>query len=148
MADRVGVLRAGRLEQCAAPAELYDRPATPFVAEFVGAMNRLPATVAAVGTVRVGSQLLPADGEQRAPGTAVEVLVRPEAVQVETDPAGDTTVTVATFRGASVRLRLLRTDGMTLLADVPSHRAAAFAPGARLSFSLLDRPVLLAGVAG
>ena len=46
MADRVGVMRAGQLEQCAAPAELYDRPATPFVAEFVGTMNRLDATVA------------------------------------------------------------------------------------------------------
>src|SRR5450631_1622706 len=43
MADRVGVMRAGQLEQCAAPAELYDRPATPFVAEFVGSMNRLHA---------------------------------------------------------------------------------------------------------
>ena len=35
-------MRDGRLEQCAAPAELYDRPATAFVAEFVGTMNRIP----------------------------------------------------------------------------------------------------------
>ena len=42
MADRVGVMRAGKLEQVAAPDELYDRPATAFVAEFVGTMNRLP----------------------------------------------------------------------------------------------------------
>ncbi len=44
MADRVAVLRAGRLEQCAAPAELYARPATAFVAEFVGTMSRIPAS--------------------------------------------------------------------------------------------------------
>src|ERR1700685_2229828 len=43
MSDRVGVMRAGKLEQVAAPDELYDRPATAFVAEFVGTMNRLPA---------------------------------------------------------------------------------------------------------
>ena len=43
MADRVGVMRAGRLEQVADPDELYSRPATAFVAEFVGTMNRLPA---------------------------------------------------------------------------------------------------------
>ena len=43
MADRVGVMRDGRLEQIATPDELYDRPATPFVAEFVGIMNRIPA---------------------------------------------------------------------------------------------------------
>ncbi len=43
MADRVAAMRAGRLEQCAAPAELYGRPATAFVAEFVGTMSRIPA---------------------------------------------------------------------------------------------------------
>ncbi len=47
MADRVGVMRAGKLEQVAAPDELYSRPATAFVAEFVGTMNRLPGELAA-----------------------------------------------------------------------------------------------------
>ncbi len=145
MADRVGVMRSGQLEQCAPPAELYDRPATPFVAEFVGAMNRLVGTVEDAGQVRVNSQLLPADGEQRSTGSTVEVLVRPEAVIVTPDPSGDTTVTVATFRGASVRLQLLRTDGVAMLADIQSHRSAEFQPGTRVSFSLLNRPVLLAG---
>src|SRR5258706_2272615 len=45
MGDRVGVMSAGRLEQIAAPAELYTAPATPFVAEFIGTMNRLDSTV-------------------------------------------------------------------------------------------------------
>ena len=49
MADRVGVMRAGKLEQVAAPAELYSRPATAFVAEFVGTMNRLPAELSGDG---------------------------------------------------------------------------------------------------
>ncbi len=44
MADRVGVMKEGRLEQIATPSELYSRPATAFVAEFVGIMNRLPGT--------------------------------------------------------------------------------------------------------
>ncbi len=42
MADRVGVMRQGRLEQVAAPDELYAHPGTAFVAEFVGTMNRIP----------------------------------------------------------------------------------------------------------
>ena len=63
---------------------------------------------------------------------------------VTADEAGDTVVTVATFRGAAVRLQLLRSDGVTLLADVQSHRATEFGPGRRVSFSLLERPVLLA----
>jgi putative spermidine/putrescine transport system ATP-binding protein len=144
MADRVGVMRAGQLEQCAAPSELYDRPATPFVAEFVGTMNRLNATMVADGKVSVGSQTLPADGASPASGTTVTVLVRPEAVVVKADPAGGTVVDTATFRGATIRLVLRRGDDTTLLADVPSHRAGELAPGTQTATSLLDRPVLLA----
>jgi putative spermidine/putrescine transport system ATP-binding protein len=144
MADRVGVMRAGRLEQCAPPAELYDRPATPFVAEFVGSMNRLQAVAEGDGKVRVGRQLLPADGVAPASGSAVTVLVRPEALVVTGDEAGDCTVIIATFRGATTRLQLLRTDGVELLGDVPSHRAGELTPGTRVSVALLERPVLLA----
>ncbi len=144
MADRVGVMRNGRLEQCAAPATLYDRPATPFVAEFVGAMNRLPGTTEGSDRVRVGSQVLPADGDLPASGARVTVLVRPEAVVVTPDPAGDATVIVATFRGSNTRLRLLLVDGSELLADVPSHRSNDLSPGTRAAVALLERPVLLA----
>ena len=60
MADRVGVMRAGRLEQCAAPADLYQRPATVFVAEFVGTMNRVAGLTEPGGTVRVLGTTVPA----------------------------------------------------------------------------------------
>ncbi len=53
MADRVAVMRQGRLEQVAPPAELYSDPQTAFVAEFVGTMNRLPAKVVSPGKVAV-----------------------------------------------------------------------------------------------
>jgi putative spermidine/putrescine transport system ATP-binding protein len=144
MADRVGVMRAGRLEQCDVPAVLYDRPATPFVAEFVGAMNRLAARTESGGTVRLGAQLLPIDGKPVTEVGEVTVLVRPEALVVTPDERGDTVVVAATFRGASIRLRLLRSDGVEMLADVPSHRVADLRPGRRVSVSLLERPVLLA----
>ena len=56
MADRVGVMRTGRLEQIATPDELYAAPASPFVAEFVGTMNRIPAGVLyLLGAVRVAA---------------------------------------------------------------------------------------------
>lgn len=147
MADRVGVMRAGRLEQCDAPAVLYDRPATPFVAEFVGTMNRLAAVTEADGRVRVGRQVLPADGPAPGPGQQVTVLVRPEAVVVTPDESGDAVVVVATFRGATTRLRLERPDGSAVFADIPSHRSAEFSAGQRVSLSTLDRPVLLANTA-
>ena len=46
ISDRVAVLSQGRIEQIGPPGEIYDAPATPFVAEFVGTMNRLEGTVA------------------------------------------------------------------------------------------------------
>ncbi|HEX2903516.1 MAG TPA: ABC transporter ATP-binding protein [Jatrophihabitans sp.] len=142
MADRVGVMRRGRLEQCAAPAELYERPATAFVAEFVGTMNRLPGELAGNGRVRIGNQLLGIDGPAPEAGKRT-VLVRPESVLVTAAADGDATVHAATFRGATTRLRLVDATGNTVLADVPSHRSADMAVGQRVVVSFLDRPVLL-----
>jgi len=144
MADRVGVMRAGQLEQCAPPSQLYDRPATPFVAEFVGTMNRIPGVVVDGGKVQVAGQLLAVDGPAPDPGSAATVLVRPEALVVTPDDQADYVVTVATFRGATVRLRLRQGDETELLADVPAHAASTLGLGARVGIRLLDRPVLLA----
>src|SRR4051794_5106605 len=85
MADRVAVMNAGRLEQCAPPAELYARPATAFVAEFVGVMSRVPAH-ADGAVVRVLGRTLPIDGAE-AHGE-MDVLVRPESVGVTAAAAG------------------------------------------------------------
>ncbi|MGI5274328.1 ABC transporter ATP-binding protein [Nonomuraea sp. CA-218870] len=155
IADRVAVLRDGRLEQAGPPAEVYDRPATPFVAEFVGTMNHLPGRLAGDGKVTVLGQTLPVDGAVPA-DPDVYVLVRPEAVQVtrpETTGSGPLPgsgagsgageVVTASFRGASVRLRLLL-DGHEVLADVPGHEAARLAPGTRVAIRLVERPVLVA----
>jgi putative spermidine/putrescine transport system ATP-binding protein len=142
VADRVGVMRSGRLEQIAAPTELYDQPATAFVAEFVGTMNHIAAVAEGDGRVRVGAQVLPVRGSARA--GAVSVLVRPEAVVVTPDTSGDAVVTVVTFQGATTRLRLVRADSTEVLADVPSHRAGELPAGSRVAIALLDRPVLLA----
>ncbi|UQW99742.1 ABC transporter ATP-binding protein [Streptomyces sp. RerS4] len=142
MADRVAVLNAGRLEQCAAPAELYERPATPFVAEFVGTMNRLPGRLTAAGRVEVAGRTLPVDG--RAPqGPDVEVLVRPENLTVAGDPDGEATVVSASFLGAVTRLHLDLPGGVRVKADVASRDAGALAPGARATVGLTERPVLV-----
>jgi putative spermidine/putrescine transport system ATP-binding protein len=75
MADRVAVLRAGRLEQCATPSELYARPATAFVAEFVGTMSRIPCVRSGDG-VEVLGRRHPVDGDIPADGE-LHVLLRP-----------------------------------------------------------------------
>jgi putative spermidine/putrescine transport system ATP-binding protein len=156
MADRVAVMRAGRLEQCAAPAELYDRPATAFVAEFVGTMNHLPGTMLDGGLVESAGRRLPVDGERPKPGTKVKVLLRPEALDVEPlegpeaaadavheTGTGEGTVRIATFLGSVTRLTIALGDGTEAKADLPSHRAAQFPAGIRVRVVPAPRPVLV-----
>src|ERR1022692_760325 len=93
IADRVGVMHDGHLEQLGTPEEVYERPATPFVAEFVGTMNRVAGRVLPGGRLEVlGSSLnaIGADGQQQ--GEIVEVLVRPEALEAVVDENGHATV--------------------------------------------------------
>ena len=143
MADRVAVMNAGRLEQCATPATLYERPATVFVAEFVGTMNHVPAVTEAGGRVRVFGQSVPAENDSRAAGQDVKVLVRPESLVLAPATTG-WTVAARTFRGATTRLRLALEGERDLLADVAAHRAGEFPVGAITSVGLHDRPVLVA----
>ncbi|MEV8535404.1 ABC transporter ATP-binding protein [Streptomyces sp. NPDC051211] len=154
MADRVAVLNAGRLEQCAPPAELYARPATTFVAEFVGTMNRLAGRLADRGAggdsggnggsalVEVAGRTLPVDGP--APdGPEVDVLVRPENVAVTADSDGTATVVSTSFFGAVTRVLLDLPEGGTVKADLPSRDADDLLPGVRAAIALADRPVLV-----
>jgi putative spermidine/putrescine transport system ATP-binding protein len=142
VADRVGVLRAGRLEQVAGPDELYERPATAFVAEFVGTMNRLPATLAG-GEVRLLGTGRPVAGATPPPGPVV-ALVRPEALLVAADPAGAGRVVTRTFSGASTRVLVALPDGVEVRVDVPSAGSADLTPGTAVTVTPAERPVLVA----
>ncbi|MPY52135.1 ABC transporter ATP-binding protein [Streptomyces acidicola] len=142
IADRVAVMRAGKLEQCAEPAALYGRPATAFVAEFVGTMSRIPGRLSD-GTVEVLGQRLPADGQAPAV-TEVDVLVRPEAVEVRPDEAGDARIVATAFLGAVVRVTVRLGDGTEVKADLATHEAAGLGAGTAVRVSLPERPVLVA----
>jgi putative spermidine/putrescine transport system ATP-binding protein len=142
IADRVAVLRAGRLEQVAEPAELYARPVTAFVAEFIGTMSRIPALRVPDGLVEVLGRRLPVAGELPADGE-LDVLVRPEAVRVAADPQGAATVAAASFLGAVTRLTLRLADGSEAKADLPTEDAARLPVGSPAAVTLPDRPVLV-----
>ncbi|MDZ7622119.1 MAG: putative 2-aminoethylphosphonate ABC transporter ATP-binding protein [Candidatus Competibacteraceae bacterium] len=80
MADRIVVMRDGRIEQIGTPLEIYHHPASLFVAEFIGAMNLLPATLVRHGEIQLGGVRLNCPVNGFAPGTAVRAAVRPEDV--------------------------------------------------------------------
>jgi putative spermidine/putrescine transport system ATP-binding protein len=113
MSDRIGVFNRGRLEQVATPTQLYDQPATRFVAEFVGAAN-----------------LLQGDEAQRETGRAA-AMIRPERVRLGPAQGARATGTVAEvqYYGSFWRVRVVRPQGGTLLADVGLAQAPVPAVG-------------------
>jgi iron(III) transport system ATP-binding protein len=85
MADRIVVMNHGIIEQVGTPHDIYERPASPFVADFVGKVNVLPAVALGQGRFRAGRlELQCADGcGEHAPGTPVRLYLRPEDRAVE-----------------------------------------------------------------
>ncbi|GAB1364200.1 ABC transporter ATP-binding protein [Rhodobacter sp.] len=84
MSDRIVVMRAGGAEQIGTPQEVYDRPATTFVADFLGKANMLPGTVTADGAVALaaGQTVRVTSDRALSPGEAVTVVVRPQVLSV------------------------------------------------------------------
>jgi spermidine/putrescine transport system ATP-binding protein len=95
MSDRIAVMNAGQVEQVAGPREIYERPATAFVADFIGSLNaldlRVDDLVGGYAVMRLGEQerLVAPVGAGTRPGEVVRVAVRPERVQIA---AGDGSV--------------------------------------------------------
>ena len=142
LGDRIALMRQGRIEQIGAPRDIYARPSGPFAADFFGEVNRLAGTVAD-GAVDTPLGRFAAAG--LAPGSAAQVLVRPEAIAVGRvdGEAGGRTATVAgvRFLGPATELRL-RPEAAdrgepavaTVLARCPGMHDPA--PGARVAITV------------
>jgi iron(III) transport system ATP-binding protein len=104
LADRVAVMNHGVIEQLAPPRELYERPATPFVAAFVGGANVLEGTVDGAHFVMGAQRIALPQGLERVEG-ATRLVVRPEAIAVG-DGETQLTVVASLFLGHSTEVRL------------------------------------------
>jgi ABC-type spermidine/putrescine transport systems, ATPase components len=138
------------LEQLAPPTEVYSRPATSFVAEFVGLSNRLAGEVRG-GEVIVRGCKLPLV-ERDTPNGQVVALVRPEAVSLAsnapepgTEPGSGPltgTVIAITFLGATSRVTVDLGD-TRVMAQLPTSEASALAAGSRVVLAIRPDPVLV-----
>jgi iron(III) transport system ATP-binding protein len=122
VSDRICVMNAGRIQQVAAPFELYHRPATRFVAGFVGAMNFLPGRIAG-GTLSVGAAACPVGGARDG---EVTVAIRPEDVVLGRSPEPGLRLAArlhkVTFLGREIHCVLESAAGRLL------HHAGASSP--------------------
>jgi iron(III) transport system ATP-binding protein len=122
VADIVGVMRDGRLEQWDAPYELYHRPATRFVADFIGQGAFIVGEVVGQGAVRTEVGVVRADGKgEWRIGRAVDLLLRPDDVIHDDASPMRAQVCHRAFRGAEFLYTLRLASGAHVLSLVPSH---------------------------
>jgi iron(III) transport system ATP-binding protein len=118
LADRVGVLNAGRLEQVATPYEVYHHPATRFVAEFVGSADFLRGFVNEDGIVTELGTIANPGGHPV--GIPVDIMIRPDDIDFMPHPDGDVRVVGRHFRGAANVYRLRLASGARIHSVQPS----------------------------
>ena len=141
LSDRVVVLRDGRVMQVGVPAEIHDRPRTRFVADFMGYRNFFPVTVD-----RIDDELVQARGKgvtlagravsPLAPGAPAVAAVRPEDVELTTEPAGPNvvrgTVRLTEYLGREHDVEVVLDSGTTVMARVARPVGVGVAVGLRL----------------
>jgi spermidine/putrescine transport system ATP-binding protein len=156
MADRIAVMEAGRIDQLAVPSEIYDRPATPFVADFIGDMNHLVGTlernaeqlVASVGSARFGIGRVV---REAGVGERVRLGLRPEEVHANTRGEGTpATCQTAMVLGHNLQIVAVLETGEELVARqrrAGDEGLSGLAPGDKLWLGWSPSAALLLGPA-
>ncbi len=138
MSDRIAVMHEGRLEQFAPPDELYDRPASTFVAGFVGENNILRGRLAG-GSVEVAGGRFPLPAGTVLRGPAVDIAIRPEFIRTGPDRGSDAVVSATVeqviFAGSETRLVTRLVDGSRLVAHLPRGAAHEHRRGEQISLA-------------
>jgi spermidine/putrescine transport system ATP-binding protein len=134
MSDRIAVMRGGQVEQLGTPEELYERPRTRFVADFIGTSNLLLGAIESIDAGRAivrltsGETCLTAAEAGLAVGRAVELSVRPEAVVLHARNGHDTTadpgaiaaaVEQVAYLGGNVQYLVRSSGGLTITVLAP-----------------------------
>ncbi|MFV8052080.1 ABC transporter ATP-binding protein [Mycobacterium sp. 48b] len=149
MSDRIAVMNNGNVEQIGSPTEIYDRPATVFVASFIGQANLWPGRQTGrtnrdfVEVDVLGTTLKAKPGDTTIePGGHATLMIRPERVRVSMDvPTGDVatlqaTVKDLTFQGPVLRVSLAAPDDSTIIAHVgPEQELPLLRPGDQVHVS-------------
>ncbi len=137
LADRVVLMNKGRIEQIGSPAELDASPASPFVFEFLGEVNRLACEVVGETAVFEGFRA-PISGPAAAAGKAI-ALFRPNETRLDARETGEglpVRVTDVRGRGALRNVEVQTLAGDRLHAELPAAEAAGFEPGRRARLSV------------
>jgi spermidine/putrescine transport system ATP-binding protein len=123
MSDRIAVMHAGLVEQLGTPEDLYERPATRFVADFIGTTNLLRGSIETDGSVRLSSgETTRVAHDGLAPGDDIEISVRPESISIvpaEAVGAIRGVVMQAAYLGNTVSYQVRSTSGLAMSVLAP-----------------------------
>lgn len=126
MSDRICIFNQGRIEQIAAPDRVYDAPATPFVARFVGTVNLF-------------------EGEQarRLCGDGSQIMVRPERIRLSEagSPGWSGEICEVEYLGAFVRYRVDLGEKLEIVVNHPNEGQARLARGSRVSLNWPEQAI-------
>ncbi|MEO8756694.1 MAG: ABC transporter ATP-binding protein [Devosia sp.] len=153
ISDRIVVMSAGNVEQIGTPFEVYNKPATKFVASFVGQLNTLKAKVAdpAAKTVAIDGQVvtIPALPASARSGQDIALTMRPEAVSLangqERDILLDGTVSEVNFLGSVIRLKVKLGENAIELDTFNDPNAPPPAHNQKVRVTLAGSDVLVLG---
>ena len=124
IADRVAIMNAGQLIQIDCPQDIYTRPASTFVARFLGLTNILETSKESVdtnnGVVIAENILIPMSQQPPALMARPRILIRPRGAQISEQGTLSGIVTKISFRGALIDLKLKISDGLQLSFEVPT----------------------------
>ena len=127
MSDRIAVMHAGKVEQLGTPEELYERPTSRFVADFIGSTNLLSGRIESDGRVRLTSgELAPVAHDGLAPGTTVEISVRPESIDLlpaAAEGAIAASVEQAAYLGNTISYQVRTAGGLAMTVLSPKTGA-------------------------
>ena len=149
MASKVAVMHEGRIAQFGSPRDVYEAPASRFVADFLGAVNLFAGTVAArdgkrlrIDCAEAGGMLWVEHAAPLPPGSDVAVAVRPEKIALAAMPAGadnalSGTIESIAYRGEASTYRVALATGKVLRVTVPNRArdAGALEPGSPVHLS-------------
>lgn len=119
MADRLVVMEQGRVRQIGTAEELYESPADPFVAGFVGRCNLIEGRLEAPGGFRASSGALLHCAAEAAPPGALLLALRPERIGLAPDAAGGARIAAVTYLGAQTEY-VVEQDGTRLMIARPT----------------------------
>jgi len=147
ISDRVGVMSHGKLEQIDTPMGLYNAPATPFVASFVGQANRIPAQITAKGKARVLNQKvnISDNAGNFEEGQSVNVIIRPELLELVSESDTDATrgiVALKSFLGPMTKIGIAVEGAPLIHLNIASREVRKIEIGEKIAFKISSDEVM------